>query len=248
MRPLIGKVKVGDILKGTRNLRNYLRTVSLLQHLEAIRAGLGRNNVPKLYTPSKEDNFVVGMNAWGGFGVWCAREDLVILWFNPISVILKKKQSELRMSPSLFAHWFIRTQDRNPDLKEWPIYAYNLRSYLHLNGIENNLQSQFVNDKSSNRYNPFLGRYNPFRVHQELTNIGDRYHIKKYTLHVIKRGKTRLNIGGNTILSLETQGNGPRIRDIKKMKFRIREYLSEPRFRNKITKSWIDNFDLKKYM
>jgi hypothetical protein len=109
---------VGDVLHGTKNLRRYVRTCSLLRYLKVLDTGRSNkgNRTDLLYTPNKEDKFVVALNRDGDFCVWGTNKHLVLAFMN--------NNGKMKgMSPSIFARWFVRTQDRVPDLKEWPLYA-----------------------------------------------------------------------------------------------------------------------------
>ena len=70
MRPVIPKVRVGDILLGTKNLRNWLQTASLLNYVNQLGNQHYANSTKgSLYLPSKKDRFVVAVNAWETFAV-----------------------------------------------------------------------------------------------------------------------------------------------------------------------------------
>ncbi len=240
MRPLVAKVKVGDVLHSTRNLRNYLRTSSLLQRVEGVRQGKDRTRLKALHTPSKDDEFVVAVNAWGVFGVWCKRDSLVIIWSDP------RKESDgsvsthasRGMTPDRFAHWFVRTKYRQPDLREWPRYAYNMWAFLQLNALASTPDYQ-----GGWR----LDRYHPFNFHTWLANMGDHQNVQNHVRTAIKKGFTRSKLGGKTNISPGGGGSGPKITDMESMQESLRKLLSNPRFRNKVTESGINPASIDKY-
>lgn len=153
MGPVIPKVRVGDILLGTKNIRNWLQTASLLGYINQLANDYSTPKKGSLYLPSKKDRFVVAVNAWETFAVWGLDRDLVILFCNPTKERLQGGRGyavpapmprhldlgdEVAMSPALFSQWFIRTQGKRPDLlKTWPDHAYYLWASLQMNGISN---------------------------------------------------------------------------------------------------------------
>ena len=239
MRPLVAKVKVGDVLYGTRNLRSYLRTASLLQRVEAVANGVTESRLKKVYAPSKDDEFVVAVNAWGNFGVWCARENLMLLWINPEKTRVAQGLEALRMTPAHFAYWFVRTKGRKPDLREWPPYAYNLWVYLQLNAIASN-------GGQSGLQLPGHDKYQAFNGHAVFQGAGARVDVQNYGRAAIKRGLTRPKLGGMTSVT-SGRGCGPSTWEVKEMEKSLREYLSNPRVRRKVTESGVKLGNLHTY-
>ncbi len=164
MRPLIPKVRLGDVLYGTRHLRHYLRAISVLTQLATIseysRSNLqeiGLKLIPPLYAPRKDDPFVTAVNANGRFAVWSTNGPAVLLFVNPtaspqeVAKHLKNPYAKVagnpltlpvcdrigvpRMDATIFSKWFVRTPFRQVDTAVWPRYATGLRLCFHHNLI-----------------------------------------------------------------------------------------------------------------
>jgi hypothetical protein len=136
MKPVIAKVRVGDVLLGTKNLRSYLRTCSLIRYFQV----LDRRYGPKieagslLYTPNKKDHFTVMVNNHGKFAVWSENKNVVLMFINPNE---EYGSSQEFMNPEIFAQWFLRTPGRRPDVKSWPLHAHYIWGGLHMNAWRN---------------------------------------------------------------------------------------------------------------
>lgn len=124
MLPVVPKVRVGDVLFGTRHLRQWIHASSQNSYIESIYQGvpdLGR----KIISPSKDCQFIVAANSGRHFLTWSPFENLAILFVN------SGKGSE-RMRPDLFAHWFIRTPGRHAQLAAWPEWAFGMWAFLQM--------------------------------------------------------------------------------------------------------------------
>jgi len=228
MHPLIAKVKVGDVLHGTRNLRNYLRTVSLKHAIACISQEEFTNGPAKIYTPSKKDDFVVAVNSWGRFGVWCGRENVMLLWINPRDA----SNVPLRMSPSLFANWFVRTPRRRPGLSEWPLPAYNMWVLFQLNAAA--VMPPIFNLEES-----------AFYLATSLGLYANREKMREAAQEAIQQGLTRTKVANSKPERFPVAG--PRLADIVHMERSIRQSLADLRTRKKVAKSGL-NFDLNNYI
>ncbi len=147
LRPLIPRVRVGDVLKGTRNLRNYLQTAATLAYVMPLSrsySGSPRSRsegsawLDKLrnYRPSKNDEFLVTVNAWSIFGVCDTNSKVVLLFRNSMVPTLKPGGYTHRrpcMDPTIFSKWFIRTPKKRVDISIWPREPYYMWASLHLN-------------------------------------------------------------------------------------------------------------------
>ncbi len=238
MRPLIPRVQVGSILYGTKNLRNWLRKASLLTCLEDIRRGLKPDRAKKLiFAPQKNDEYIVAVNAWGRFAVWSPRRDIVLLFINPEpdSRATRRNASvedpDKRMDPSIFPSWFINTNGRRVDLRQWPNYAYHLWASLHMNAISGltskaRLIPNFDADSST---------LAPFQYHEQ-NSQWDRYDTQLRLLEGLKRGMTRRKWAGRRGQpSVSNLGRrGITLSDLDRLDERIRQLASDPRFCKKI--------------
>ena len=227
MRPLIPSVRPGDVLKGTRNLRHYLQTASTLNYVNDLSMRMGGRSRSKsqLYHPSKDDEFMVTVNAWGTFGVYSARDDVVLLFVNPSmpSGVSHQSRYPLRMDPTIFSKWFIRTPKKYVDLTTWPEAPYFMWASLHLN-------MSSVQSDNAPIFNIQNGASGPFHMGQ----CGNHYHRplqRELLLKLIHqwtvRGATRPNSTWNR--HLPSGGSGPQLEEIPQMRREIQNICSNPR-------------------
>lgn len=265
MRPLIPRVRPGDILKGTRNLRNWLQTASVLNYLTHIRHGEyggSEEAKKKLYTPSKDDEFIVTVNAWGMFGAYSRNKDVILLFRNcqpqksPSSSPTASKKpiistelgctgvrhnparkhkwegdSGVRMNPTLFSQWFIRTNGKCLELDTWPRYAIHMWSSLHLNlcVIPSSIGNQ------SFGFHTYNGPAGPFEMHDNGSH-SELLPLTQAFAHWYPRGITRM--GGKYSFALTRPSGivGPHLAEIPTMRWEIQELCSNPRVRARIKK------------
>lgn len=243
MRPLIPRVRTGDVLKGTRNLRNYLQTAATLNYIHAYQHALALHSGPvrgraltyagSSCQPTKEDRWLVVVNAEGVFGTYCLDYEAVLLFVNPISNRdtrkpgktgrksrnLAKPPSPDRMNPTIFSQWFIRTPKRMTNLRYWPNLAYFMWALLQLN-------------LGSIRGYPNIGRIPDGSIglfsaaQMELDWQQDKIMSKARVW--IPRGVTRPNADWQR--RLPEQGSGPCLEEIPRMQAQIQAAASNPRF------------------
>jgi hypothetical protein len=262
VQPVVPKIRVGDVLRGTRNLRSWIHASMWKTYIDASDRGVLYLPTPRsiVFNLSKEDDFIVAVNAWNKFAVWHRKQKLLILFLNgqsnsdgiserPRQVVeiperhrklrkmnsihpipsdlsttipfgLRSKRFEERysrrhtyMSPELFARWFIRTPERHPDLRRWPLYAHHTWAALHMNASH-----------------PLLGDYqlhfpfcpNPshsaFSVPRAIEGLrgGDRGQLFQYALMASKTGVVRFRNSMGGVLPVGPQG--PRLEDISRIK------------------------------
>ncbi len=90
MKPLISRIRAGDVLYGTRNLRMYLQTASLYRVVNYATKCAGGvdplvwDGAPSLYVPKKDDKFIVAVNTHNRFAVWSPNQKAVLLFLNPV--------------------------------------------------------------------------------------------------------------------------------------------------------------------
>ncbi len=233
MRPVIPKVRVGDILLGTKNLRNWLQTRSLLSYVNQLSSN--HHQDPKkvsLYLPTKQDRFVVAVNAWETFAVWGLDREAVILFCNPseepraVATRRKprRKDTVQAMSPALFAQWFIRTPGKRPDLiNTWPDHAYHLWAALQMNVIshpEHPLGYSVPPGHEASFTIPYHGR--------EMDKVNMR-EIVRQTIRsglILREERDRWPAGGRTY--------GPHLKDISRWQEQIQKVTSNPRIRKSL--------------
>lgn len=228
MQPLVPKIRAGEVLRGTRNLRHWLRTASILHNLETLhRNGRGFTDpslAKGLYTPQKDDAFVVAANTPFHFCAWSPRQNVTLIFINPTGAHVKTARSY--MNPSLFATWFVRTNEYNLDLKTWPHSAYYLWAMLQMNGMA----------VPGNPHGVPVGRYysTPFRFSMDMNYSELRGSVTEWAEKAAKWG--RLRTGGLKAwhakkYGVDFAGFGPRIDQLYSMQSNIREYLSNTRRR-----------------
>ncbi len=246
MRPLIPKVQVGSILYGTKNLRNWLRKSSLLTCLEHMHQGYQAAQAKKfIFTPQKDDEYIVAVNAWGRFAVWSPKSKVVLVFINRDSREQGRPRKELppalavfdktidkatgnpdtRMDPSIFPSWFINTNKRHIDLRGWPGYAYHLWASLHMNAISSNsgqirLVPNFSHGTSS---------FGAFQYHE--SNEWEKYDTQVKLVECLKRGVTRrkYGVGGGRAGGI-THKMGILLSDLDALDKKIKKIVDNPRF------------------
>lgn len=228
MRPVISRVRVGDVLKGTRNLRNWLQTAATLNYLNYILHCYGPNDKAKecIYTPSKNDEFLVTVNAWGIFGVYNVNKNVVLVFVNPNKALLNESSlnKHIRMDSTIFSKWFIRTNLKYPDLTTWQQYPYYMWATLHLN----------MGSKDHAWKRPQLsildGPEGPFKMYRRKLGDWDKPALKELIKLNISRGITR----PKTVRALGRTAQGPKLEQVSEMREDIRVLCSNPRLRRKI--------------
>lgn len=247
MRPVIPKVRVGDILLGTKNLRNWLQTASLLGYITQLADPHDQN--PKggsLFIPTKKDRFVVAANSWETFAVWGMDREVMVMFCNPTAPAARNSiglPAEVRvgirgtarrdaafglvedpvMSPALFAQWFIRTRGKNPDLlNAWPDHAYYLWASLQMNGISSS--------RDSLSYIALPGVDAPFANgrHYEI----DRGELRRLVRQIIRSGLPRKKERRRS--PSRGRAYGPRLQDIPVWREQIRAVAANPRVMKKL--------------
>lgn len=179
MLPVVPKVRVGDVLFGTRHLRQWIHLSSQHHHIEAIDQGLPEGR--KIVSPSKDCPFVVAVNGGRHFMAWSPFENLALLFVNG--------NKPERMRPDLFAHWFIRTPARNPQLKDWPDWAFGMWAYL---------QAGLCLHKDFRMHIP-TNPYLTFDLHRMITRPYPRASASEAILRVASQGLTRARTSPPTV-------------------------------------------------
>jgi hypothetical protein len=225
LRPLIPRVRIGDILLGTRNLRRYLQTAATLSYVKEVGAGVSAGRARAvLYRPSKEDQFLVTVNAWEVFGAHGLNCPVTLLFANPTTGGPAGRSvagNSSRMNPTLFSKWFIRTPRRMVDLADWPAWACYMKMSLHLN-LGNS------RDPNAPAFNYGSGCRSPFT-----TQRGKPPWTKNQLIAALEewapRGITRLAPARGGGKTMHRGGCGPLFDEIPAMQDEIRERCSNPR-------------------
>ena len=220
------KIRVGEVLRGTRNLRHWLRTASILRNVESLHRngmgfldpGFGKN----LYTPQKDDSFIVAANTPFHFCVWSPRQNVSLVFINPSGRY--EKEVTPYMSPALFATWFVRTNEYNLDLTKWPHFAYYIWALVQMNALALPNQPYALN----------LGKTHntPFTLQMDVNNAEMRNAVAGFALQAGRWGRLRPNALRNwhsRRYGVDYAGHGLRIQQVHSMQMSIREYLSHAR-------------------
>jgi hypothetical protein len=123
------------------------------------------------------------------------------------------------MAPPIFSQWFIRTDEKQPDVRKWPDYAFYIWAAIQLN---------LINIVDNNALNVHLqdGPTGPF----DLVSNGKgakRESVQATIQQWSVRGHTRLSVTDRG--RLPNGGYGPRLEDLAGMKERIKELCRNPR-------------------
>jgi len=237
VRPLIPRVRVGDVLKGTRNLRYYLQTASTLRYLQEAKHGHSMKHLSRqIYRPSKNDKFLVTVNAWGLFGVCSLDTEVILLFGNPTTrpknstrslgrpSHIQTKMPEMRMNPTIFPQWFIRTHVKMIDLRDWKDPAYYMRSVLHFN-LTN------IRQDSVPSYYFQHGQSGVFDSHMNGEGW-QRDVLLSMSREWATRGVTR--VGAPTGKNTPGNGFGPQLEEIEGMKREIFQLCTNPRIAQRL--------------
>lgn len=235
MKPVVQKIRVGDVLLGTKNLRSYLRTCSMLRYFRVLDRSYGPRKDPRslLYTPSKQDQFVVAVNNHGRFAVWSTNKNVVLLFVNRATIGLRG--NEIMMDSSIFAQWFMRTQGRVPAVKTWPIYAHYLWASIHVNAWRNPETSLRMTSGHTEHIED-----GPFEFAEGMGVDGvDRQTITHAVRESVTRGVFR-NFPNNrdqTPQLFSGGGYGPRLQDLPKFRSKLEDMMRNPRLVSKAKKN-----------
>ncbi len=235
MKPVVQKIRVGDVLLGTKNLRNYLRTCSMLRYFRVLDRRYGPKGDPKslLYTPSKQDQFIVSVNNHGRVAVWVPNKNVVLLFVNRSQDAVGRYStgSDVTMDSNIFAQWFVRTQGRKPAVKTWPIHAHYLWASIHMNGWRNpkaqlRMHSGHVEHTEDG----------PFEFADGLgVDECDRQTISHAVRESVKRGIFRnFPNSKKQIPQLFSDGGfGPRLQDLPNLRLTLENMMRNPRLVSK---------------
>jgi len=185
LQPLVPKIRAGEVLRGTRNLRHWLRTSSILHNVEHLSRNGREFTDPVLskglYTPQKDDTFIVAANTPFHFCVWSARQNITLIFINPSG--RHTQDIPPYMNPGLFATWFVRTNEYNLDLNKWPNFAYYLWGMVQMNSLAlPNVGYALVLAR------PYV---NPFRFYHDVNNAEVRSNVVNYSQQAPRWGRLR---------------------------------------------------------
>lgn len=231
-RSLIPRVQVGDILKGTRNLRGYLQTAATLNFLTAYSRDLSKAQLQKakktLYKPSKNERFLVTVNSTRTFGVHSLDSDILLLFVNPIEQPAQHNRfpltpSSMRqtMSPTIFSKWFVRTPRKKTDTRKWPSYAFFMWVALHLN-------LHAIPRDSAPKVRVPDGPQGPFGYYKQYMGQWSREELITVFQQWVATGLTRKPDVGN----LGYGSMGPLLKDTQLMREEIDRLCNNPRTMN----------------
>lgn len=262
MKPLISKVRPGDILLGTRNLRAYLQTVSLYRILTHNQGPRKRHNGryagPKLYIPSKQDSFVVAANTSECFATWCSNQNVVLLFINPVqsgqlpksieethsfsNFVAQKgvdNQTTLRMSPNIFSSWFMKTRFKKPDLREWPGYAYHMHACFHLGLVRR--APGFRSESGGLSFTVGEDQDNEFMISEWNESAVNKPRVREMAENSRVRGHLRNSVQKGALLIGRATGVGPRLRDISTYRSLIQGIIKGSQSYKRTIKEYPDN-------
>lgn len=227
MKPVVPKIRVGDVLHGTKNLRSYLRTASLLRYFELLNQRHSHKNTAKelLYTPRKDDMFVVSANVHGRFCVWSPNKQVILLFANPVETT-GPGRPRMMMDPHIFAQWFTRTRERWPDVTSWPRFAHYLWGSLQMNACINKATTlPFHYMPMPHNSRPWDA---PFTIIGYISKDTDVATIKHAVKESVIQGNFR-NEGKQAMCLAGGRGMGPDLGMLPRMRVDLRHLMRDPR-------------------
>lgn len=268
MLPVVPKVRVGDVLYATRNLRNWLQTASLMYSVKHVRDGGSlRNAKSVIYTPKRGDKYVVCVNAGKVFAVFVPDRELTLFFVNAPEAVGRKvvkthahggrtvqvltapktpgfgtpvksltdRDSNDRMSPAIFSTWFVRSDEKMPDLRQWPDPNYATWVSLQMNAISLN---------GDYRLAVSIPRHHDALFYQKLDGLGsfgngkrskDRGTVRQCLQQAIRVGMTRQkHQTGHFNTMMMNRAFGPRMEEIDYFRKDIRGWMKNPRTRRNL--------------
>lgn len=240
MKPVVPKVRVGEVLRGTRNLRNYLRLCSLFRYLEKIPEApkkVRERLAKEIYSPRRDDNFLVTANNLGRFCVWDERTGIVVYFQNP--VLIGGAVQDPILDKRLFANWFSRTERMVPDLNKWQGVPLYLWASLHMNAL-GNIQKALPIPYHHPLFVPVPGGHVqanlPFLLAQSLPTV-QRTQIKQAVKEAIATGGFRgRSPNGKSIPIMGGHRIGPDIEHIPGLREAVVKLARNPRSLSKATR------------
>jgi hypothetical protein len=236
LKPVIPKVRVGDVLHGTRNLRDYLRTCSLLNYflyLNATGAAPPGGPDSMVYTPHKKDTFTVAVNTHGKFGVWGENKDVILLFTNSSNHGLGEL---IHMDTSIFARWFMRTNARRPDVTKWPVHAHYLWASVQMNS-----QSNATRDLRLATPTRGAQEDQVFNLSKQLCYSSiSRTTIRSAVRESVVQGNFRRNRRSGDLLSSKNGtvvACGPNLAEMPELRTRLKTLMKDPRTMSKARKA-----------
>lgn len=216
MPPVIPKVRVGEVLLGTKNLRHYLRTASVLTYVRDLHMEVKPSSI---YTPSRKDCFIVAANSRPCFAVWSLNQNVVLLFKNG------EDAKAARMDPNIFAQWFVRSGLYHPDLSSWPGYACTLWSALQMNSGSTPRNLGAPPGYRLGISGMGEGIRSPFVIHRATPD--NKQNAFDSAKAAIRCGMTRPNAPRNAFP--KDSAHGPRLSDLKAMYEELSRLTKNPR-------------------
>ena len=227
MNAVVPKIRVGDVLLGTKNLRNYIRTCSQLRylnHLSRKRKGLHNIKTP-LYTPNKQDKFIVAVNNNTRFAVWSSNQNVILFFGNSPS---SPEEFKPVMDREIFAQWFLKTPGRNPNVSDWPIQAHFLWASIHKNAVMN------PNKRLIFKHPPLNLEDKPFIISSSI-----RY--KEDYRKVIQQGvREAIHFGNFKKKFKYSNACGPKLDDLPKLREGLKYRMEDTRIATEAKNAGID--------
>ena len=224
-----------------------------------------------IYTPNKKDKYVVCANAGLVFAVFVPEREMLLAFVNsdpkvqrediqlrtsPAVAVMnssdgihvdppakkkKNKQGGIRMSPALFSTWFVRSNEKLPDLREWPDYAYGAWVSLQMNAISVDGDYRLAISIPRHYEHLFYSQLRGGGLSSYLGNFGDgkrmkdRGTVRSCLLYAIKTGMTRERAQNRHFRNvMGGQAFGPRMEDMPQFRKNIQGWTKNPRTRKRL--------------
>jgi hypothetical protein len=153
----------------------------------------------------------------------------------------RDEQSNIRMSPALFSTWFIRSNEKMPDMREWPDYAYGTWVSLQMNAVSIDGDYRLSISIPRHYEHLFNSQLRVGGLSNYLGNFGDgkrmkdRGTVRSSLLHAIKTGMTRERVQSRHFRTIMGgHASGPRMEDMPQFRKSIQGWTKNPRTRKKL--------------
>jgi hypothetical protein len=147
-----------------------------------------------------------------------------------------RSADEGRMSPSLFSTWFVKTNERMPALRDWPIYAYATWVSFQMNAIsmrgDYHLTVQIPVGEEALFYDGGTTEGAGLASHGRV--VREKSSMKICAQQAIRMGATRERYQSGFLRSGAGRGIGPRVGDISQFQTHIKTFLKNSRTKKRV--------------
>ena len=140
-----------------------------------------------------------------------------------------------RMSPSIFSTWFVRSNERMPDLRQWPDHSYAAWVSLQMNAISVNGDYRLAVSIPRNYDSIFYPNMGGLGNFGSGKRSKDRGTLRSCLQYAIKVGMTRdSHQTGHFSTMMMGHAFGPRMSDIENFRKDLKKWMKNPRTRKNL--------------